>query len=62
MALCPQVFRINLIKKSMWLSPNQMKNMEYSLEIDAQNHFSLKALRDPDLDYFSKSDRSLIRL
>lgn len=47
---------LDLIKKNMWLSPNQRKNIEDSLEIDAENKFKLKALRDPDLDYFSNSD------
>ena len=46
----------DLIKKNMWLSPNQQESVESSLEIDADNHYKLKARRDPDMDYFSKSD------
>jgi uncharacterized phage-associated protein len=47
---------LNLIKKNMWLSPNQLRIIKASLDIDDADNFKLTALRDPDMDYFSKSD------
>ena len=47
---------LDLIKKNMWLSPNQKESIGASLDIDSDNNFELRALRDPNMDYFSKSD------
>lgn len=47
---------LDLIKKNMWLSPNQKESIRASLDIGADDNFALRALRKPNMDYFSKSD------
>ena len=46
----------DLIKRDPWLSPNQLKNIKDSLIIDDADNYRLKARREPDMAYFSKSD------
>ncbi|RLC19241.1 MAG: hypothetical protein DRI57_07435 [Deltaproteobacteria bacterium] len=47
----------DLITENSWLSPRQLNQIKNSLIIDkSDNHYKLAATREPDMNYFSKSD------
>lgn len=47
----------DLITENPWLSPKQLGKVKNSLQIGSKaEHYKLVATREPDLDYFSKSD------
>lgn len=47
----------DLITENQWLTPKQIEKIKNSLVIDKSDHyFKLAAVREPDMEYFSKSD------
>jgi uncharacterized phage-associated protein len=47
----------DIIKGNSWLSPNHLEKISITLSIGGkETHYRTKALREPDLSYFSKSD------
>jgi hypothetical protein len=47
----------DIIKGNSWLSPRHLDKISTSLSIGGKkNHYRTKALREPDLSFFSKSD------
>ncbi len=47
----------DLITENSWLTPDQLKKVRDFLYIDkSDNYFKLTSKREPEIDYFSKSD------
>jgi len=46
----------DLIKGNTWLSPRQLFQIKKPLVIDKRSSYKTAATREPDMDYFSKSD------
>lgn len=51
----------DLITENSWLSPKQASRIKNSLIIDKNNNYKLTATREPDMEYFSKSDITCLK-